>query len=87
VRPDMPVYDRYVRENLSLVIPKPHEAPERRVEGFISTYQNLHTRLNQLIGCETFSGPRRAFDESFPAFAHFTDMKKLDLMLWQHRAP
>jgi hypothetical protein len=85
VRADMPVYDKYVRENLSLVIPRPNERPEQRVEGFISVYADLQAKQNQLTLNEQFPRLRRAFDDRFAAYAHFTDAKKLDLVLWQYR--
>lgn len=85
IRPDMPVYDKYVRENLSLVIPRPNERSEKRVEKFISVYADLEARQNQLMRCGHFPRLRRAFDETFTAYAHFTDIKKLDLFLWQYR--
>jgi len=79
------VYDKYVRENLSLCVPKPNEQPERRVEKFISVYVDLHDMHTQLMRREPFHGLKEAFDEKFPAYAHFTDMKKLDLLIWQYR--
>ena len=85
IRADMPVYDRHVRENLLLVIPRPQERPEKRVEQFLLVYADLQAKQSHLVGAERFPTLRRAFDERFPAYAHFTDTKKLDLLLWQHR--
>jgi hypothetical protein len=85
IRPDMPVYDRYVRENLSLVIPRSTERPEHRVEGYVSVYGKLQAQQNQLMLSEQFPTLRHEFDDRFGAYAHFTDAKKLDLVLWQYR--
>jgi hypothetical protein len=85
IRGDMPVYDKYVRVNLSLVIPRPSERPEARVGKFISVYADLHAKQSQLMLSEQFPKLRRAFDERFDAYTHFTDTKKLDLLLWQYR--
>ena len=85
IRPDMPVYDKYVRENLSLVIPKPHEGAGRRVEKFISVYEELTVKQRQLMCRDEFATLKCAFDQKLPGFAHFTDTKKLDLFLWQYR--
>ncbi len=41
IRPDKPVYDKHVRENLHLDIPKPTEPADRRLRGFISKYAGL----------------------------------------------
>jgi hypothetical protein len=85
IRPDMPVYDRYVRENLSLVIPRPTERPEQRVKAYVSVYGELQAQQNQLMLSEQFPTLRHEFDDRFGAYAHFTDAKKLDLVLWQYR--
>jgi hypothetical protein len=83
----MPVYDKHVRDNLSLATPKPHEPPERRVEKFLLVYADLQAKQKQPMGSDEFPRLRRAFDARFAAYAHFTDTKKLDLLLWQYREP
>ena len=81
----MPVYDGHVRQNLSLAIPGQHQRPEERVEKFCSVYSDLQAKKNRLIGSEQFPTLRNAFDERFVAHTHFTDTKKLDILLWQYR--
>ena len=85
IRADMPGDDKYIRDNLFLSIPKPNERPEKRVEKFLLVYTDLQAKQNQLMGSDDFPRLRRAFDEKFAAYAHFTDTKKLDLLLWQYR--
>ncbi|MEK6776739.1 MAG: hypothetical protein AABY87_07665 [bacterium] len=88
IRPEMPVYDKHVRENLSLQVPAQHKAAENRVEGFIKTYDTLKKEIAALVQDTIFTTKLRpAFDQKFPAYAHFTDVKKLDFLLWQHRVP
>lgn len=85
IQPDKPVYDKHVRENLQLDIPKPTDSADRRLDGFISMYARLEEQIEHLIRLQKFQALRDAFDRAFPAYTHFSDVKKLDLLLWQHR--
>ena len=85
IRPDKPVYDKHVRENLRLDIPRATDPADRRLRGFISMYARLEEQVGHLIRLESFQALRNAFDRAFPAYTHFSDVKKLDLLLWQHR--
>jgi hypothetical protein len=85
VRPELPVYDKHVRDNLSLAVPGPHESPESRVQKFVVAYADLEATVGRLAERDEFSILRQSFDEAFPEYAHFTDTKKLDLLLWQNR--
>lgn len=84
VRPDLPVYDKHVRENLSLAVPAPHESTQSRLEKFIAAYAELQTLVARLTEADDFSVLRQSFNRAFPEYAHFTDTK-LDLLLWQKR--
>ena len=85
IRPDKPVYDRHVRESLHLDIPKPTELADRRLRGLIGMYGRLEEQVGRLIGHRDFQALRDAFERAFPAYTHFSDVKKLDLLLWQYR--
>ncbi len=85
IRPEMPVYDKFVRENLSLCVPKQHESAPVRVQKYIGVYGGLQAQMNELVQSDAFQHLRVRFDRKFPAFVHFTDVKKLDLLLWQSR--
>ncbi len=85
IRPELPVYDKYIRENLSLVIPRQNEPPEDRVREFIGVYSLLETQMTELVRSETFRELKKRFDDRFSTYVHFTDVKKLDLLLWQYR--
>ncbi len=85
IRPDKPMYDKYVRENLSLTIPRPNEPAERRVHKYVEVYSSLEAQMTELIHSQVFQELKRRFDDRFPAHSHFTDTKKLDLLLWQYR--
>ena len=80
--PDKPVYDAYVRRSLRLsgvswkVIGGSYEAA-------IENYHRLVVATSALVSDPDFAVLRGTFDERFSRFAHFTDMKKLDLYLWR----
>lgn len=85
IRPELPVFDSYLRENLSLKVPRAYIRCEVRVEEFIVVYGVLCAKMLEMIRDPGFSGVRTRFDAHLPDYSHFTDMKKLDLLLWQSR--
>ena len=69
-------------------VPGQHKPGKVRVQEFITAYASLEGKVCALIEDPVFTTTLRpAFDRKFPSYAHFTDVKKLDLLLWQHRAP
>lgn len=85
IRPGLPVYDKYVRDNLRLAIPRPNDPAADRVAEYVKLYSRLSTDLTGLTKHSKFAALKRALDAKFGLFAGFTDMKKLDLLLWQYR--
>jgi hypothetical protein len=85
IRPELPVYDKYVRENLSLAIPGQNEPSEDRVRKFVAIYSRLEAQMAELTQSDVFRELKRHFNDEFSTYAHFTDVKKLDLLLWQYR--
>lgn len=85
IRPELPVYDKHVRENLSLAIPRSNEPSEVRVRKFVDVYSRLSTQMAEHVQSHVFQELKGRFDNRFSAYAHFTDVKKLDLLLWQYR--
>jgi hypothetical protein len=86
IRPDKPVYDRYVRENLSLAVPSANKSGQVRVEKFISLYVSLEGKTAALVNDPVFARTLApAFDKKFGEYADFTAVKKLDFLLWQYR--
>jgi hypothetical protein len=85
--PEKPIYDRYIGENLSLTIPAAHWNAEHRMSGYIEMYSNLEDKMNCLIHDARFLEILKpAFDTKFSEYENcFTDVKKLDFLLWQHR--
>jgi hypothetical protein len=86
IRPEMPVYDKHVRENLSLKIPGAHKPAQERVKGFIVMYSSLEQKMEALVRDPIFTDTLKpAFDKKFGTYSNFTDVKKMDFLLWQYR--
>lgn len=82
IDPNRPVYDSNVEDCLGLDGPKPHMPVEERKRCAIEAYDSLTTQTSAMINGTAFLDFRESFDEEFPEFRHFTDIKKLDLYLW-----
>lgn len=80
INTDLPVLDGQVRDILCLKRPSGKE-----LHSHVKQYSDLKMWVLNAIGEECFGEWRRLFDGSFPQFQCFTDMKKLDLFLWQLR--
>lgn len=85
VNPDMPVYDRFVRENLELKVPTRSLSAVERIAGFENLHHELQERMGALVRRAEFRTLRAAFDEKFPGAVDITDIKVLDFFLWQYR--
>ena len=83
VRPDMPVYDKYVRKKLNIRVPK--GTPEVRLAKAKRAYQEIEHFFAAALQSDTVHDLRVVFDSRFACFKHFTATKKLDLLLWQSR--
>lgn len=78
VRPEMPVWDKHVLENLGLHPPKYSE--KNRFEKVVSVYNSI---------CDWYQTQEATsmipiFEEHFP-YANISSTKKIDLILWQTR--
>ncbi len=82
INPEMPIYDANVRECLGLVAPSGKPKKERLLQA-VKTYNDLKKKTYKLTQNVRFGELRGAFDETFPKFRHFTDIKKLDLFMWK----
>jgi hypothetical protein len=85
IRPDAPVYDAFVRQNLGLKTPPQYKSQEIRLQGFIDVYSKMECIYDEALRGENTTVLVSEFDGRSPAYAHFTRLKKLDLMLWQLR--
>ncbi len=82
---DLPVWDRHVLDNLGLRPPYSIRDIRRRLDRCGKLYSEIRASASTAIRKGCFAEWRRRFDGAFPQFKHFTDIKKLDLFLWQYR--
>lgn len=85
IRPELPVCDKYVCENLGLAIPGGYEPAERRVDRLVGLYDDLCRQVADLVKSAAFAELRKHFDSRHRDYSHLTDTKKLDLLLWKYR--
>lgn len=83
VDPTLPVLDRFVLTNMGLRLPyaNAHQR-ERRLN---ELYAELRARYRALEASSLGHKIRERFDEAFPD-SGVSDLKKIDLVLWQHRS-
>ena len=82
---DRPVWDRHVLANLGLKPPYSSMDTRRRLDRCSELYSKILKWMSTAIQQDSFAEWRRRFDGAFPQFKHVTDIKKLDLFLWQFR--
>ncbi len=85
INPELIVYDKEVVQNLNLKIPYARKPAQRRICRLIDVYSQIQDKSFELRQNSKFGELRTRFDTTFPQYAHFTDVKKLDLFLWQVR--
>ena len=85
VRPELPVYDEMVRVNLAIQKPRPFKPADIRFTDALLAYEKIQAFYEVALPSNCFDALRFEFDRRFPDFTHFTDTKKLDIMLWQWR--
>ena len=84
INPEMPVWDSKVLEDLDLKAPYQSMETGRRMREIVYLYSRIQELVTEIIRSNEFENWRRGFDGAFPQFVHFTDVKKLDLFLWQY---
>ncbi len=85
INPDAAVWDREVLRKLNLKKPNRGRDPSKYRRRIVDLYSSIQALTSEEVRGEGFRTWKRRFDAEFPAFTHFTDMKKLDLFLWQYR--
>ena len=83
IDPTRAIYDSIVRRNLGL--PQRSIGSSSRIDALCRDYDVIQKALEQMVTSGEFQPLRARFDATFPEFAHFTDLKVLDLMIWQMR--
>ena len=81
INPDLPIWDRYIRDNLGLPEIPPSRSP-RRFEQAVAAYELLTERMTDLLATDEAKREIAEFDRIFPRYSDFSPMKKLDYLIW-----
>ena len=82
INPELPTYDSKVLEFLRLAGVN-HSRPDTvKLRQAKETYVRLMEDTCAIARQDRFRELTRSFDERFPEYCHFTDIKKLDLFMW-----
>jgi hypothetical protein len=81
LNPNMPVLDSVVLKNLGLKLPV---SPKNKFQSVVNVYSQLENQLNELLTSSSGQKAISMFRLKFPN-AQVTDIKILDLILWQSR--
>lgn len=82
INPDMPVWDEFVLQNLRLK--KPMQYDQNRIQKTIDLYSEILKWYNDFMQKEEAKRWIELFDLKYPK-AGITNVKKIDLILWQVR--
>jgi hypothetical protein len=82
LNPDKPVIDKFVLTNFGLSLPSQYE--NDREAKAVKIYDELCAAYDELLQKPIMNTIRIKFAEQFP-WATTTDLKKVDLILWQIR--
>lgn len=85
VNPNVAPLDSIVLGHLDLALPINSKKPnQERVRECVNIHSQLVQKMNLLIKKPQFQLLKKAFLKKFPGYS-FTDVKILDLLLWQYR--
>lgn len=82
INPNMPVWDKYVLGNLGMKTPS--STTSGRLEKTVALYESICDWYQSFMLTEDARMMVSLFDEAYPN-ANITDVKKIDLILWQMR--
>ncbi len=80
---DMPIWDRFVLQNLGKTMPICKG--EKKLKKAIRIYNEIIVWYKESVGKEEIKEKIDDFDQVFPEYAWFSKTKKLDFILWQMR--
>lgn len=83
LKPEMPIWDRYVVQNLNLKVP-PASDPER-IRKVERLYDGIVGWYSAFLKTENARQCLAKFDEVLPDYAWLSDVKKIDFYLWSIR--
>jgi hypothetical protein len=83
INPKMPVWDKYVLENLGLT--PPSSTSKNRLEALVNIYDKITEYYDEYLGSEKCMYELEYFDKLFPDQNSLSKLKKIDLIRWQTR--
>lgn len=85
VNPNVAPLDSVVLGHLNLRLPtRRGQTDSARIQQCVNIHNQLVAEMNKLITKPEFKELKRMFEKNFPGY-NFTDVKILDLLLWQYR--
>jgi len=83
VNPKRAIYDSIVRKNLGL--PPRASGTTQRIKRLCDDYETIQSHHEKQLARPAYQSLRAKFNVQFPQCQHFSDLKVLDLMIWQMR--
>lgn len=85
LNPEITPLDSVVLEHLNLRLPpRTGQSDSARIQQCVNVHEQLVAQMNQLITQPEYLQLKTIFEQRFPGY-NFTDVKILDLLLWQYR--
>lgn len=84
INPDMPIWDRYVVQNLCLHMKG--KTKEAQLDCAVGLYEQMADWYGQFLKTENGRDCIEAFDRTLPGYTWMSDVKKIDFYLWSIRA-
>lgn len=83
LRPEMPIWDKYVVQNLGLKVPAQNDPA--RLQKTKALYAGVVKWYESFLATENAAECLAAFDEVLPDYTWLSDVKKIDFYLWSIR--
>lgn len=83
IRPEKPIWDRYVVQNLNLKITG--ATKEEKLRSAIQQYADMETWYEEFRSSEDGKKCIQGFDQYLPSYRWISDIKKVDALLWSIR--
>ena len=80
---DMPIWDKFVVQNLGLKMPICQG--EKKIQESIFLYQKIINWYEKVLSTVEINKKIEEFDEIFPEYKWFSKTKKIDFLLWRIR--
>ena len=84
VNPNMPIWDRYVVQNLCLDLKG--KTKESQLDCAVGLYEHMVAWYTDFIRTENGRDCIAEFDKTLPGYTWMSDVKKIDFYLWSIRA-